>query len=230
MDKSNIKVAIIEDKLNIREKWQNIINQAPDMSCHWAYRDVEDATMSYEKYYDIDVVLMDIGLPGMSGIEGTKLLKDKVPNLDIIMLTVEQDEDILFEAFANGAVGYLVKQYTTSSPNILLEGIRQVSIDDGAVMSAQIARKVTNFFKERDSSYSTNGILLYFEYLSAIENRTLQLLAKGYTNLQISEQLSVKESDVKNYVKSIFRKLQEKNLIPVKNRVQATLIAWGIKF
>ncbi len=219
-----IDVAIIEDKADIREKWRKFINNnGTGMSCTLTYSSVESAVRNLAALKHADVILMDIGLPGVSGIEGTRILKDELIDVDIIILTVEQDDETIFEALKNGAVGYFVKQYITNDDD-LLTGIREVSLLNGSAMSANIARKVCNFFKKYGTVNTVNNGITYFKELTPSQNRALDLLAnEGYSNKQIADVMSLSVETVRAYCKQIYKVLN------VENRVQAALRAHGIK-
>ena len=137
-----IHVAIVEDDHDIRRTLALIIDGTPGFSCQFDYMDCESALPDILKYKP-DVVLMDINLPGMSGIEGVKKLKAQRPNLDIIMLTIQVDDHSVFESICAGATGYMLK---STPPAALLQAIEEVS-KGGAPMSASIARKVLGTFR-----------------------------------------------------------------------------------
>ncbi|HQF42564.1 MAG TPA: response regulator transcription factor [Ignavibacteriaceae bacterium] len=193
----SIKVAIVEDDSKIRESIKLILNGTQEFSCIAVYEDAESAL------YDLpsknpDVVLMDINLPQMSGIECVRLLKQKIPEILIIMLTMYQDFLKIFNSLQAGAVGYLLK---SSSPVEILQAIKDVS-NGGSPMSAQIARKVVQSFYRPNSDFKTTV------KLTERETEILDLLSKGYINKEIAELLSISPDTVHNHLRRIYEKLQ----------------------
>ena len=136
-----IQVALVEDDPEIRQLLQLIIDGSPGFSCKLAFEDSESALADIPTYQP-DVVLMDIDLPGMSGIECVIELKEIMPDLDIIMLTIHEDGESVFDSLCAGATGYLVKE---TPPAELLDAIREAH-EGGAPMSTQIARKIVKSF------------------------------------------------------------------------------------
>ena len=193
----SIKVAIVEDDSKIRESIKLILNGTQEFSCIAVYEDAESAL------YDLpsknpDVVLIDINLPQMSGIECVRLLKQKIPEILIIMLTMYQDFLKIFNSLQAGAVGYLLK---SSSPVEILQAIKDVS-NGGSPMSAQIARKVVQSFYRPNSDFKTTV------KLTERETEILDLLSKGYINKEIAELLSISPDTVHNHLRRIYEKLQ----------------------
>lgn len=193
----SIKVAIVEDDSKIRESIKLILNGTQEFSCIAVYEDAESAL------YDLpsknpDVVLMDINLPQMSGIECVRLLKQKIPEILIIMLTMYQDFLKIFNSLQAGAVGYLLK---SSSPIEILQAIKDVS-NGGSPMSAQIARKVVQSFYRPNSDFKATV------KLTERETEILDLLSKGYINKEIAELLSISPDTVHNHLRRIYEKLQ----------------------
>lgn len=186
-----IHVAIVEDDHDIRRTLALIIDGTPGFSCQFDYVDCETALPEILKYKP-DVVLMDINLPGMSGIEGVKKLKAQMPNLDVIMLTIQVDDHSVFESICAGATGYMLK---STPPAALLQAIEEVN-KGGAPMSASIARKVLGSF--RRSSQSP---------LSERETEILRLLCEGQNYKGIAEQLFVSGHTVRSHIKNIYKKL-----------------------
>ena len=138
-----INVAIVEDNSTIREGLAALINGTDGYKCVGSFNDVESFLLKVNSL-DINVVLMDIGLPGMNGIEGVKHATAKNPDLSILMLTVYEESEFVFDALCSGACGYLVKK---TPPIRLLEAIRDAN-DGGSPMSSRIARQVITAFKE----------------------------------------------------------------------------------
>lgn len=186
-----IHVAIVEDDHDIRRTLALIIDGTPGFSCQFDYTDCESAIPEILKYKP-DVVLMDINLPGMTGIEGVKKLKEKMPDLDIIMLTIQVDDHSIFESICAGATGYMIK---STPPANLLQAIQEVHAG-GAPMSANIARKVLGSF--RRSSQSP---------LSERETEILRHVCEGQNYKGIADKLFVSGHTVRSHIKNIYRKL-----------------------
>src|SRR5215470_10656645 len=138
-----IRVAIVEDRREIREGLAMIINGTPGFHCSGTYRSMEDALERIDRELP-HVVLVDIGLPGMNGIDGIRLLKERHPDLLILMLTVYDDDEYIFDALCAGASGYLLKK---TPPARLIESLRE-AMGGGSPMSPEVARKVIGLFRE----------------------------------------------------------------------------------
>ena len=190
----NITVAIVDDKRDIREGFQLIIDNAEGFRCVATYSDGESALENLPKVKP-DVVLMDIGLPKMSGIECVKQLKDVAPQIEIIMLTVHADNDYIFESLRAGAVGYLVKNIF---PSKLLNSIKEVK-NGGSPMSSSIARKVVSSF----NSFSKPAA-----NLTKREKEVLDLLCQGKSYKVIADDLFISPDTVRYHLKNIYKKLQ----------------------
>src|SRR5712692_9770580 len=165
-----IRVAIIEDRREIREGLAMIINGTAGFRCAGTYRSMEDALehIGQDKPH---VVLNDIGLPGMSGIEGMRILKERHPELPLVALTVYEDDDRIFEALCAGASGYLLKK---TPPARLLEGLQRV-MTGGAPMSPEVASRVIALFRDfRPPARHDHN-------LTPHEVRLLKLLAEGHS-------------------------------------------------
>lgn len=194
-----IRVAIVEDDEKLRTNLIALIETAKGFRCVGAYPNAEEALIDIPRKTP-DVTLMDINLPGMDGIECTVRLKNELPAVHIIMLTVYEDAEKIFDALKSGAVGYLLKM---TSPTKILDAIKDVC-SGGSPMSAQIARKVVQSFhhipvKGRNNSEVT---------LSTREDEILDLLSKGYLYKEIAERLSISPSTVHNHLRNIYEKLQ----------------------
>ena len=187
-----IFVSLVEDDDEIRQTFKFLINNAEGFKCISDFRDCETAIPALQKDPP-DVLLMDITLPGMSGIEGVRILHDKMPNLDIIMLTVHKSDEVIFDSLCAGACGYLMKN---TPPQKILDAIKEV-LDGGSPMSTAIARKViTSFRVTKDSP------------LTKRETEVLNELCKGKSYKSIAETLFVSEDTVHFHIKNIYRKLQ----------------------
>jgi DNA-binding NarL/FixJ family response regulator len=191
-----ISVGIIEDDQQIREGISSYIDSVSDFSCTHIYGSCEEALRKVSPPLP-DVVLMDISLNGMSGIEGVRKLKSKYPSLIFIMLTVYEEDNKIFESMRAGAVGYLLKK---SQLEKITEAIRDV-YNGGAPMTPIIARKVLNYFSSSDIKAK--------EYnLTPREIEILQQLVKGSRYKMIAQNLFISLDTVRSHIKSIYEKLQ----------------------
>lgn len=193
----DIRVAIVEDNRDLRETLEQMIAAAPGMRFVCSFSNAEDAIRSLAKYVP-DVVLMDIHLPFRSGIQCTRTLKDLCPSLQVLILTVYEDSESIFDALKAGASGYLLKR---SSPSEILAAIHDV-IDGGSPMSSQIARQVINSFQRPAPSMEPGG-----EALSEREAEVLGYITKGYSSKEIAGKMHVSINTVKTHLKHIYQKL-----------------------
>ena len=187
-----IFVSLVEDDNEIRETIKLLINSAEGFKCISDFSNCEDAIPALQKDPP-DVLLMDITLPGMSGIDGVRILHDKIPNLDIIMLTVHKSDEVIFDSLCAGACGYLMKN---TPPMKLIEAIKEV-IEGGSPMSTSIARKVITSFRSSKESPLTRR-----------ETEVLTELCKGKSYKTIADTLFVSEDTVHFHIKNIYKKLQ----------------------
>lgn len=188
-----ISVCVVDDDDRIRAGLELIIDDTPLMCCAGAFADAE-ALLSSKILTSADVVLLDIGLPGMSGIDAIPTIRKKSRTLNIIMLTVHEENDLIFNALCEGASGYLLKN---TPPAQIIDAIREVRAG-GAPMTASVARKVVHFFRQPEISYDS---------LTERENEVLQHLVDGETNRQIAEKLFISENTVAYHIKQIYEKL-----------------------
>jgi len=197
-------VIIVEDDHGLREQLVEILDSAPDIKCLGAYPSAETA-LPQVLARKPDVVLMDIKLPGMSGIQCVAEIKKVLPTMQIIMVTIYEDSERIFRALKAGANGYLVK---SSPPTQLLAAIRDVSTG-GAPMSSHIASKVVRHFHLIGISPRES------ENLSPREREVLDLLAGGFIYKEIGDQLKISPETVRTYVKSICQRMH------VRSRLEA---------
>jgi len=193
-----IKTAIIEDNSTIREGLAVLINSTNGYSCVGSFSDCETFLNKLDSL-DVDVVLMDIGLPGMSGIDGITKAKQKKPELNILMLTIYEDSNTVFNALCAGACGYLVKK---TPPARLLEAIKD-AYEGGSPMSSLIARQVINVFQKIKSDSASSS---EFE-LSQREKEVLTLLAEGNNYQEIADRLIISVDTVRHHIRNIYKKL-----------------------
>ncbi|MGE5432637.1 MAG: response regulator [Syntrophomonadaceae bacterium] len=193
-----ISVIIVEDNKTIREGLSALINGTEGFSCIASYGDCESFLNSLE-CTRVDVVLMDIGLPGMSGIEGVIKAKKICPDLNILILTVYEESQVIFEALCAGACGYLVKR---TPPLRLLEAIKD-AYEGGSPMSSHIARKVVTVFQQH-----TNPLFPDSQFdLTSREKEVLTGLAEGSSYLDIGQSLFISIDTVRHHIRNIYRKL-----------------------
>jgi DNA-binding NarL/FixJ family response regulator len=200
------KIAIVEDNKVIRESLIEFVQSDAELTCVCACATAEDALKQIPKHQP-EIVLMDVQLPNMSGIECTAQLKQLLPGLHIIMVTVYEDTERIFKALRAGACGYLLKRCT---PEELLAAVREVR-QGGAPMSREIARKVIFSFQE------PLAIAAEVEELSPREREILELLAAGFPNKQIADRLGLTDGTVRWHLRHVYNKLH------VRSRTEAAL-------
>jgi DNA-binding NarL/FixJ family response regulator len=191
-----ISVAIVEDDAGIRESLAAFLGRVKGVRCAATYPDAEQALEQF-KSHTPDVVLMDINLPGQSGIEATRALKRLHPEARVLMLTVYEDNKALFDSLKAGACGYLLKR--TASEKIV-DAIREAR-EGGMPMTPRMASKVAGYFHQLD------GDRTEIERLSQRERQTLELMAEGYLYKEIAEKLGVSYLTVQQFTKHIYEKL-----------------------
>ncbi len=192
MTKETVKVIVVEDDPVIREWLGSVIDSSHGFRCTGLYSNGETAIAHLGKP-PVDVVLMDIILPGKSGIECTKKLKQMHPKIDVIILTVQENDEMVFQALCAGASGYLTKNVSSQR---LIEAIKEVR-SGGAPMSTNIARMVVQSFRRNTESPLTQR-----------ETEVLHLLARGKSYTMIADELFVDGETVRSHIKNIYRKLE----------------------
>ena len=192
-----LKVGIIEDQPKIREGLRSLIDGTDGYRCVGSFGSMEEA-LAKVAYELPDVLLVDIGLPGMSGIEGTRRLKDRYPSLAVLMLTVYDDDRRIFDAMCAGACGYLLKK---TPPARLLESLKEV-VGGGAPMSPEVARRVVALFREIRPPERADY------QLTAHEIRILALLVEGHNYKTAADELGVSINTIRFHMRSIYEKLQ----------------------
>lgn len=193
----DIAVSIVEDSEKVRTTLARVIDRAEGFRCLSSYANAEAALESLATDAP-DVVLMDINLPGMNGVECVRLLKQKAPKIQVIMLTVYEDTQNIFDALAAGATGYMLKRTPRAE---LLEAIRDV-LSGGSPMTTHIARKVVQSFQRRTASTDPT------ETLSAREKEVLDCLSEGLIYKEIADKLGISYETVHTYIRRIYEKLQ----------------------
>ncbi len=191
-----ITISIIEDQRDMRESLVACLGNAPGLRCVGAHATGEDGLRNIPKE-NPDVVLMDINLPAMSGIQCVAKLKERLPKIQVLMLTTYDDGDVIFDSLRAGANGYMLKNMPQEE---LLSAVQQVHAG-GAPMSLQIARKVINHF------HLTKKATSELEQLTDRELEILRLLAKGYMYKEIADHLAISMSTVRTHVCGVYEKL-----------------------
>jgi DNA-binding NarL/FixJ family response regulator len=196
-----IRVAIVEDSPGMLRNLSRLFNESPGFECAGAYAAAETALETLPRE-NPDVVLMDINLPGMDGVECVRRLKAQMPGTMFVMHTVYEDMDRIFKAIQAGASGYLLKR---TDPLALLQSIREAR-QGGAPMTSIIARKVLDAFRKQIPAPATRPKDASLE-LSAREEEVLEKLAKGFLLKEIADQLGVGYATVRTYTERIYQKL-----------------------
>ena len=201
-----IRVALVEDQPKARENWTRLINSFPDFECVCSCITAEEALATIPAKHP-DVVLMDIFLPRMSGIECLARLKAKIPEVQIVILTAMDNQELLFTALEAGADGYLLKR---TKPADLRRALLDV-LSGGVPMTSQIARRLIESFRKhpKNKDESLN--------LSPREEQILELVSKGHSNKLIADKLDMSFETVCTHLKRVFKKLH------VKSRTEAAI-------
>lgn len=206
----SISIGIVEDHSEFRQSLVYLISSLTEYNVAWSYSSVEE---TLENFTETDIMLLDINLPGMSGIEAIPLFRKKFPGQKIVMLTILEDDFHILEAIKNGADGYILKK---SSPNKILDAIQQV-YEGGAALTPMIAKQVMAFLKPAAAKPDSPS------NLTAREKEILQLIAQGMTNELIAAKLFISVQTVRNHIKNIYDKLQ------VHSRAQVVVKAFKDK-
>ena len=192
-----ITVSIVEDNDKLRDTLERVLNRADGFRCVSQYASAEAALKDLPDVKP-DVVLMDINLPGMNGVECVRQLKKTAPGIQVMMLTVYEDTENIFDALAAGANGYMLKRTPGKE---LLEAIQEVQ-RGGSPMTAHIARKVVQSFQQSAASATAT------ENLSEREQQVLDLLSRGLMYKEIADKLGISYETVHTYIRRIYEKLQ----------------------
>ncbi|WP_421774745.1 response regulator [Gracilimonas sp.] len=192
-----INIVIIEDNKYMREGWKTILDFEQDLCVIAEYESCEDA-FEDTQLAKANVVLLDIQLPGIHGTEGVKIIRDKFPHLSVMMVTIHDDDERIFKALKNGAIGYLSKKI---SPDDLIDAVH-IAMNGGSPMSPNIAKKVISSFQaSADVDIE----------LSDAEVRILTLLAEGYSYKGISKEVFLSVDGVRYHIRNIYNKLEVSN-------------------
>jgi DNA-binding NarL/FixJ family response regulator len=205
--KAIVRVGLVEDIDEMRQSWRRLISHCRDLECVCACATGEEALRELPACRP-DVVLMDIYLPKMSGIECTARLKILLPNTQILILTVAEEHDMVFRALEAGADGYLLKRIR---PEDLRASILE-ALSGGAPMSSEIARRVVESFRQKSRSRDATI------NLTSREEEVLVLLSRGFSNKEIADQISVSIETVRSHLKRIYEKMH------VRSRTEAVAL------
>ena len=204
-----INVSIVEDNNEIRTGLMMIVNTTDELECRQTFTNAEDAIRILPLSCP-DIVLMDIDLPGMNGIEAIKKLKDQCKNTLYMMLTVYEDDDKIFNSLKAGASGYMLKK---TPPNQLVDALKDLA-NGGSPMNTQIARRVVESFQQQKEKKLSNA-----EELTRREIELLELLSKGYRYKEIADKLFISQDTVRTHIRNIYLKLQVNSKIEAINKV-----------
>lgn len=204
----SITLAIVEDLDEVRDGLKNFISLSQDFRILDTFKTAEEAAYDLPKLKP-DIVIMDINLPGMNGIECITQVKSKIPATQFMMFTVYENDEKVFEALKAGASGYLLKNTGLVQ---LIESLKEL-YNGGSPMSANIARKLVTLFRSEQKETAN------VEVLSSRENEILHLLAKGLLYKEIADQLSISVSTVRQHIHHIYEKLHVQNRTEAINKV-----------
>ena len=204
--KNQISISVVEDMEEVRQKVKRIVDESEEFICLSTYSNAEKAL---EELPDLqpDIVLMDINLPGMSGIECIKEIKKKCPQIQFMMFTIYENSEQVYDALAAGANGYLLKKTAAEK---ILEALKELH-EGGAPMSTHIARKVISFFQKENNKAIDNS-------LSNREKQVLALLSKGFLYKEIGDQLFISTGTVRQHIHKIYEKLHVQNRMEAINK------------
>lgn len=212
-----IRVSIVEDHKSLREGMVWMLGSSAGYHCVGAFGSCEDALAHWENepLEDGDVVLMDFGLPGMSGTQGARQIKDRFPEAQVIMLTMREDTDIIMEAIQAGAVGYLLK---STPPSDILQAIQTVT-EGGSSLSGPVAMRILEQFQ-------SNKLSARQEFnLSEREMQILNGLVNGLTYKMLAEELFISIDTVRSHIKKLYEKLH----VHSRNEAVAVAVNRGIR-
>jgi DNA-binding NarL/FixJ family response regulator len=194
---SPTRVIVIEDERDLRNGLQVLLNMSPDFECVKSFASMEEALRTIDSV-EIDMILTDIGLPRMDGIEGTRILHEKYPEMPIVVFTVHEEDDKIFQALCAGARGYLLKN---TPPNRIIEALNEV-VEGGAPMSPDVALRVVKLFRNfappEKSDYK----------FTEQETKILKLLVEGHHYKTAAAELGISTATAAFHIKNIYEKLQ----------------------
>lgn len=208
-----IHVLIVDDDPFIRESLKLIVGYAPDVEVVGTCANGEEAKQRVAAG-DVDVVLMDVRMPEVNGVEGTRLIKSQQPEVKVLILTTFDDDEYIVEAMQYGASGYLLKN---NAPERIVEGIRTVH-GGSVLMDPEVARKLAQLVQRPSSPKTVQSPA--FEQLTAAEKAVVERVAEGMSNKEISAALHLSEGTIKNYITDILSKLE------LRDRTQLAIFYW----
>jgi DNA-binding NarL/FixJ family response regulator len=192
-----VRVAIVEDQREVRQGLRSLVNGAPGFVCAGDYRTMEEA-LAWVGSIEPNLVLADLGLPGMSGVDGIRALRERYPSLPILALTIYDDNDRVFDALCAGASGYLLKN---TPPPRLIESLQE-AVEGGAPMSPEVARRVVRLFRDfRPPERATYR-------LTPQESQLLKLLVEGHHYKTAADAMNISVNTVSFHLKNIYAKLR----------------------
>ncbi len=209
-----IKVAIVDDSDPIREHLTKLLNNTPGFKVVITYFNAVQAIGDIYKH-ELDIVLMDISMPGLNGIDAVAILKDKMPLTQFMMITVHDDDENIFNALKAGASGYMLKN---TPDDKMIESLHDLRTG-GSPMSAEIARRVVASF--RQPSNNANEL----DVLTNREREIVELLCKNYAYKEIADQLYISRETVKKHIKNIYEKLHVQNKFEVIQKLKSNIKA-----
>jgi DNA-binding NarL/FixJ family response regulator len=192
-----VRVTIVEDERELRDGIKALLELTPNFSCSGAFRTMEEALRSITES-KVDLILTDIGLPNMDGIEGTRRLRERYPALPIIVFTIHGEDDKIFRALCAGANGYLLKD---TPPSRIVEAMHE-TMNGGAPMSPEVARRVVELFRRFNPPEQANY------RLTTQETQILRLLADGHHYKTAASELGISSNTVSFHLKNIYEKLR----------------------
>ncbi len=192
-----IRVVVIEDERELRNGLQTLLNLTPDFYCEKSYGSMEEALRNTQ-IGAAGLILTDIGLPRMNGIEGTRVLREQFPDLPIVVLTVHGEDNKIFQALCAGANGYLLKN---TPPGKIIESLHEV-LDGGAPMSPSVARRVVQLFRTVTPPEEADY------HLTEQEKKILKMLVNGHHYKTAAHELSISINTISFHLKNIYQKLQ----------------------
>lgn len=193
----HLSIWIVEDNTLVRETTAAALREGGGVTCTGAFRDCESMLEALDTESPPSVVLMDIGLPGMDGIEGVREVRRRAPSTRVVMFTVHEDDDRVFEAICAGASGYLLKPSSSDELRVAVEEMRR----GGAAINARIARRVLDLFQNLAAPRHDYG-------LTEREREVLGLLVDGLSKKQIAARLILSEHTIHSHVRNIYEKLE----------------------
>jgi DNA-binding NarL/FixJ family response regulator len=208
-----IRVALVEDKRVIREGLGEILGRSDGLECVGAYASVEQALPGLERA-PCDVLLLDIHLPGMSGVEGVRAVRERFPKTRVLMLTVYDEEEKVFDSIRNGASGYLLKK---TPPRQIAEAVRQ-AVEGGSPLSPEVARRMVEHFRRSGAAPEPDG------RLTDQERELLRLLSEGHSYAAAAERLGISINTVRDHVRSLYAKLH----VHSKSQAVSTALRRGL--